>query len=356
MSLPKPAPREINPVVPIGGYSSTAQSGVIPIRRTPPLALSAVPATPASPARPRARSVPVAHRPWRILLVPPTPGAPTRAFDLARWQARVMLSGLAVLLLLAAGAVTAVVVALETPDAFTSRAEVATLRERLASVEDSLAIAHVVLAESADVTADSSATAATPPKDARSAPVAEKKASPFNRARARVPAVSRATSPSIMTLGAEGLPVIGAVVSEFTTARRHPILHIIRPHLGIDISAVRGTRVAAPADGRVTRVGRQFAFGLVVEIEHADGVTTRYAHLRSALVKQGQRIVRGAVIATVGSSGLTTGPHLHYEIAINGKQVDPLKFRIAQRSTSAMPGDMPTTREDVPAPDSAGSH
>jgi murein DD-endopeptidase MepM/ murein hydrolase activator NlpD len=262
-----------------------------------------------------------------------------------------MLSGLVMLLLLAAGAVTAVVVALETPDVFTSSAEVATLRERLASVEDSLALARAVLAESASVAADSSVTAAAPVKAARAAPVPEKKTSLLSRVRARVPAVSRGT-PAIMTLGAEGLPVIGAIVSEFTTARRHPILHIIRPHLGIDISAVRGTRVAAPADGRVTRVGRQFAFGLVVEIEHADGVTTRYAHLRSALVKQGQRVVRGAVIATVGSSGLTTGPHLHYEIAINGKQVDPLKFRIAQRSDSAAVSGMPAAHEEAAAPDS----
>ncbi|MEO8622811.1 MAG: M23 family metallopeptidase [bacterium] len=355
MSLPKPNPRESTPVVPIGGYSPTAQSGVIPIRRTPPLALPAIPATPAPAGRPRARNVPVARRPWRILLVPPTPGAPTRAFDLARWQARVMLSGLVMLLLLAAGAVTAVVVALETPDAFTSGAEVATLRERLASVEDSLAIARAVLAESANVAVDSSATTAATVKDARPAPVPDKKGSLISRVRARVPAVSHTKSPAIMTLGAEGLPVIGAIVSEFTTARRHPILHIIRPHLGIDISAVRGTRVAAPADGRVTRVGRQFAFGLVVEIEHSDGVTTRYAHLRSALVKQGQRVVRGAVIATVGSSGLTTGPHLHYEIAINGKQVDPLKFRIAQRSDSAAVDGMPATHEEAAAPDSSGS-
>jgi murein DD-endopeptidase MepM/ murein hydrolase activator NlpD len=144
--------------------------------------------------------------------------------------------------------------------------------------------------------------------------------------------------------------VIGSIVSGFSSARRHPILHILRPHLGIDIAATRGTRVAAPADGRVTYVGRKFALGLTVEIEHADGVTTRYAHLRSALVHDGQTVVRGAAIATVGSSGLTTGPHLHYEVAINGRQVDPLQFRMPQLGDSTATGGLPVTHEDSTTP------
>ena len=143
--------------------------------------------------------------------------------------------------------------------------------------------------------------------------------------------------------------MIGAIMSGFSNARRHPILHILRPHLGIDIAAVRGTRVAAPAAGRVTYVGRKFAYGLTVEIEHADGITTRYAHLRTALVRAGQPVVRGGAIATVGSSGLTSGPHLHYEVAINGQQVDPLRFRMPQLSDSTSLSASP------PAPPSIGA-
>jgi murein DD-endopeptidase MepM/ murein hydrolase activator NlpD len=86
----------------------------------------------------------------------------------------------------------------------------------------------------------------------------------------------------------------------------------------------------------VSFVGRKFGFGLVVEIEHGDGVVTRYAHCGSALVSEGARVERGVPIATVGTSGLSTGPHLHYEVLVHGRQVDPLRFKIAQpRADSA---------------------
>ena len=322
-----------------GGYSQPESHGVIPIRgTTPATSIAALTVLPTAPARPRVRNVPVDRRPWRILLVPPTPGARTRAFDLARWQARLLLSALVMLLLLAAGAVTAVIVALDSPDLLATSTEVASLRDRLGALEDSLALARAVLADGEVASADSSGTA----PDARAAALlaARARAPLFARVRAR--AATR--SPAISTLGIVGLPVIGAIVSEFSNARRHPILHILRPHLGIDIAAARGTRVAAPADGRVTYVGRKFSFGLTMEIEHADGITTRYAHLRSALVHEGQLVVRGASIATVGSSGLTTGPHLHYEVAVNGRPVDPLRFRMPQL------GDSP------PAPSAAATH
>jgi murein DD-endopeptidase MepM/ murein hydrolase activator NlpD len=124
--------------------------------------------------------------------------------------------------------------------------------------------------------------------------------------------------------------VIGAIASRFSRARRHPLLHVIRPHLGVDVAAPRGTQITAPAPGRVSFVGRKFGFGLVVEIDHGNGVTTRYAHCGSALVSEGARVQRGVAIATVGTSGLSTGPHLHYEVLVNGRQVDPLRYRIRQ--------------------------
>ena len=267
------------------------------------------------------------HRPWHVLLVPPTPGARTRTFTLARWQARAALGGLVALLLLAASAVTAVIVALDSPDVMASAVEVASLRDRLSTLEDSLALARAVLAEGGAT--ETAATAPpTPPVTGGS-----------NATTVRRPLVTRILARSssrtvhgtrVATAGVEDLPVIGAIVSGFSHARRHPLLHVVRPHLGIDIAAARGTHVSAPAAGRVTYVGRNFALGLTVEIAHADGISTRYAHLRTVLVHVGEEVTRGATIATVGSSGLTTGPHLHYEVAVNGRPVDPARFRLPQ--------------------------
>lgn len=341
MSLPKHTPRESTAVTPIAGYGSASDSGVIPIRGlTPPSPPFAVP-------RRSAPSVPVDRRPWRVLLVPPTPGARTRAFDLARWQARVILSTLVMLLLLAAGAVTAVIVALDGPDLLATSAEVATLRERLTAVEDSLALARAVLADADSAPSEpptaTAASAPGSPSGARS----DRRASLLARVRARRSG-GLSSSPGLHSI--EGLPVLGAIVSGFSSARRHPILHILRPHLGIDIAAVRGTTVAAPADGRVTYVGRRFSYGLTVDMEHAGGITTRYAHLRAALVHEGQSVVRGAAIATVGSSGLTTGPHLHYEVAVDGRPVDPLRFRMPQLDADGSDHGAQLTHGDLIAP------
>jgi murein DD-endopeptidase MepM/ murein hydrolase activator NlpD len=136
--------------------------------------------------------------------------------------------------------------------------------------------------------------------------------------------------PAFGSTGIENLPVIGAIASRFSRARRHPLLHIVRPPLGVDVAAPRGTQITAPAPGRVSFVGRKFGFGLVIEIVHGNGVKTRYAHCGRALVALGAQVARGMPIATVGTSGLSTGPHLHYEVLVNGRQVDPLRFRMPQ--------------------------
>ena len=128
-----------------------------------------------------------------------------------------------------------------------------------------------------------------------------------------------AATPSIM-------PTAGWLSSNFTRNRRHPILHITRPHEGIDVSAPMGSPIVAPAAGRVTKVARQRGYGLVLEIEHGNGIKTRYAHCSKIVVKAGQRVTRGQVIANVGNSGLSSGPHLHYEIHVNGRPVDPLTY------------------------------
>ncbi len=97
-------------------------------------------------------------------------------------------------------------------------------------------------------------------------------------------------------------------------------------HEGIDLSAPKGTKVRATADGRVAFAGRSGAFGRLVAIDHTDGFETRYAHLRKVEVPEGKRVRRGDVIGTVGKSGNATGFHLHYEVRRNGAPVDPWPF------------------------------
>lgn len=126
-------------------------------------------------------------------------------------------------------------------------------------------------------------------------------------------------TPSIM-------PTRGWLSSQFSLARFHPILHRTRPHEGIDVAAPYGAPVVAPAAGVVTRISRQTGYGLVLDIDHGNGIATKYAHLSRVVVREGQRVVRGQPIAAVGNSGLSTGPHLHYEVHVNGKVVDPLTY------------------------------
>jgi murein DD-endopeptidase MepM/ murein hydrolase activator NlpD len=122
------------------------------------------------------------------------------------------------------------------------------------------------------------------------------------------------------------MPTAGWLSSHFTRSRFHPILHVNRPHEGIDVSAPMGAPIVAPAAGVVVRVGREAGYGLVLEIDHGNGIETKFAHMSRVMVRRGQRVKRGQEIAAVGNSGLSTGPHLHYEIHINGKVVDPLTY------------------------------
>jgi murein DD-endopeptidase MepM/ murein hydrolase activator NlpD len=125
-------------------------------------------------------------------------------------------------------------------------------------------------------------------------------------------------------------PSSGHLSSLFSRNRRHPVLRITRPHNGIDIAAPIGEPILAPAKGRVVFSGnRTGGYGLTVEIDHGYGYLTRFAHASRLLVRQGQMVERGQVIAEVGATGLVSGPHLHYEVEVNGRAVDPLNFIIA---------------------------
>lgn len=128
-----------------------------------------------------------------------------------------------------------------------------------------------------------------------------------------------AALPSIM-------PTRGWLTSAFSQMREHPILHINRPHEGIDVSAPMGAPIEAPANGVVTSAQWENGYGLAVVIDHGYGIVTKFAHCSKLLVRPGQRVRRGDKIALVGSTGLATGPHMHYEVHVNGKPVDPLRY------------------------------
>ncbi|MHB8335936.1 MAG: M23 family metallopeptidase [Ignavibacteriaceae bacterium] len=108
--------------------------------------------------------------------------------------------------------------------------------------------------------------------------------------------------------------------------RFHPILHIERMHDGIDFVASDGTPVYATGDGTIEFVGYRGGFGLAVEIDHGFGYETIYAHLSESDVKEGQKVVRGEMIAKIGDTGLSTGSHLHYEVHHDGVILNPADF------------------------------
>jgi murein DD-endopeptidase MepM/ murein hydrolase activator NlpD len=122
-------------------------------------------------------------------------------------------------------------------------------------------------------------------------------------------------------------PVHGWYSSGFGR-RLSPFTGTIMMHKGIDLAAYAGTPIVAPADGRVEAVDRDSGLGKVVVIDHGYGVKTLYGHLLQSYVHTGMRIKRGETIAAVGNSGLSTGPHLHYEVHVNGQAVDPLQYII----------------------------
>jgi len=126
-------------------------------------------------------------------------------------------------------------------------------------------------------------------------------------------------------------PVPGSVSSSFGM-RRHPILGYSRFHKGMDFRAGYGTPILAATDGQVTRAGWAGGYGKQVRINHAGGLATTYSHMSGIVAQPGQMVRQGQVIGYVGSTGLSTGPHLHYEMYHRGVPVDPMSVRFTQRS------------------------
>lgn len=117
------------------------------------------------------------------------------------------------------------------------------------------------------------------------------------------------------------------ISSKFTYKRWHPILKRYRAHLGIDYAARSGTHVKAAGNGRVTYMGRKGGYGKTIEIRHADGYKTLYAHLRGYKkgLRRGKRVNKGQTIGYVGNTGLSTGPHLHFGLYKNNRAINPNK-------------------------------
>ena len=129
------------------------------------------------------------------------------------------------------------------------------------------------------------------------------------------------------------LPYRKRISSSFNRRRFHPILKKPIPHLGTDYAAPAGTQVRATARGQVVHAGRKGGFGKMVEIEHANGFRTRYAHLSRIAVRNGQHVPQKHAIGRVGSTGRATGPHLHYELIKNGRHKNPEKANQGGKGT-----------------------
>jgi len=127
------------------------------------------------------------------------------------------------------------------------------------------------------------------------------------------------------------------ISSGFSMGRFHPVLQKMRAHKGVDFAAPTGTRIKSASDGIVNFVGKKGGYGNVVIIKHQNNMSTLYAHLSrfAAGLRRGQRVSQGQIIGAVGMTGLATGPHLHYELLVNGRHVDPMKVALPTAASIA---------------------
>ena len=125
-------------------------------------------------------------------------------------------------------------------------------------------------------------------------------------------------------------PVAGRITSGFGV-RRHPILSFARMHAGIDFGAAWGSPIVAAADGVIVGSGWSGGYGRQVQLAHGSGIVTTYSHMSATTASAGETVRQGQVIGYVGSTGLSTGPHLHFEVRVNGQAVDPMQVQLQRR-------------------------
>jgi murein DD-endopeptidase MepM/ murein hydrolase activator NlpD len=131
-------------------------------------------------------------------------------------------------------------------------------------------------------------------------------------------------------------PVPGSRISSpFNLKRKHPILRTIRPHLGVDLAASYGTPIRASGDGRISFIGRKGGYGRAIIINHGGSITTLYGHMSrfAAKEKVGTTVKMGQVIGYIGTSGLSTAPHLHYEYRIGKRYYNPMTVFLPDASS-----------------------
>lgn len=253
------------------------------------------------------------RRGWTVLIVPPDPTSRTRTVRFHARQLRAVVGTALVAFVSYTGWSL-----LETMQVNASASQLAEVHQLVLSLSDSLQSAQQ-RAESAMQLAAVTANVAHGPK--------------------LIMRKARFANPAGISTAAMGvvLPVDGTITSAFSQSRWEPILHLFRPHEGVDIAAPLGTNIRAPADGRVKFAGHKLGYGLVVELDHGGGVTTLYAHCQTLLVHVGDYVAAGGAIATVGSTGLSTAPHVHFEVMVNGRHMDPLKYLIEQPAPGPAP-------------------
>lgn len=141
---------------------------------------------------------------------------------------------------------------------------------------------------------------------------------------------------------------VGRISSKFTLRRKHPILGVVRPHLGVDLAAPIGTPIMAAADGKVLFVGRKGGFGKQVVLKHSNGYYTYYGHLSRFKpgMKRGRQVKQKEIIGYVGSTGMSTGPHLDYRLSQNGIFMNPFSLKFKPKSRIAK-RDMPDYRQQI---------
>ena len=142
------------------------------------------------------------------------------------------------------------------------------------------------------------------------------------------------------------MPVDGARLSSGYGMRNHPVLRRRRAHKGVDLAAPTGTPIYATADGIIERADWFSSYGLYISIDHGADLETRYAHMSRLAVAAGDRVQKGDIIGYVGSTGRSTGPHLHYEVRVDGVAVNPIPYmveteeqtRLVEGNSEMLPG------------------
>jgi murein DD-endopeptidase MepM/ murein hydrolase activator NlpD len=123
-----------------------------------------------------------------------------------------------------------------------------------------------------------------------------------------------------------GMPLRGSTLTSSYGMRNHPVLRKRAAHKGVDLAAPTGTPIYATADGVVTRADWFSSYGLYISVDHGGDLETRFAHLSRLAVDAGERVKKGDLIGYVGSTGRSTGPHLHYEVRVDGVAVNPIPY------------------------------